>query len=76
MAEVASELKVPRMIRNVLILGGFLLGAMVWWVSLTSLINLFRRDFKPRHLIMINRIAGIIISALGVYTLISVIINL
>ena len=68
--------KVPRMIRNVLILGGFLLGAMVWWVSLTSLINLFRRDFKPRHLIMINRIAGIIISALGVYTLISVIINL
>ena len=68
--------KIPRMIRNVVILGGFLLGAMVWWVSLTSLINLFRRDFRPRHLIMINRIAGIIISALGVYTLISVIIDL
>jgi threonine/homoserine/homoserine lactone efflux protein len=76
MAEVASELKVPRMIRNILVLGGFLLGAMVWWVGLTSLINLFRRNFRPRHLIVINRIAGIIISALGAYTLLSVIIKL
>jgi threonine/homoserine/homoserine lactone efflux protein len=76
MAEVAEELKVPRMIRNILVLGGFLLGAMVWWVGLTSLINLFRRNFRPRHLIIINRIAGIIISALGAYTLLSVIIKL
>lgn len=76
LAEAAKEFKVPRMIRNILILGGFLLGAMTWWVGLTSLINLFRRNFKPRHLIMINRIAGIIISALGAYTLISVIIKL
>ena len=76
LAEAAKEFKVPRMIRNILVLGGFLLGAMTWWVGLTSLINLFRRNFKPRHLIMINRIAGIIISALGAYTLISVIIKL
>ena len=68
--------KIPGMIRNILVLSGFLLGAITWWVGLTSLINLFRRDFKPRHLIMINRIAGIIISALGVYTLLSEIINL
>ena len=76
LAEAAEEFKVPRMIRNILVLGGFLLGAMTWWVGLTSLINLFRRNFKPRHLIMINRIAGIVISALGAYTLISVIIKL
>jgi arginine exporter protein ArgO len=77
-AKVHSEeyVKIPRMIRNLLVLGGFLLGAMVWWTGLTSLINLFRRGFKPRHLIVINRIAGIIISALGVYSLISVIIDL
>ena len=49
---------------------------MLWWGGLTSLINLFRRDFKPRHLIMINRIAGIIIAALGIYTIVSVIITL
>ena len=68
-------IKLPKMVRNMLIVGGFLLGAMTWWVGLTSLINLFRRDFRPRHLITINRIAGIIISALGIYTLLSVIIN-
>lgn len=74
--EVAdASFELPTMARNILILVGFLIGAMIWWVSLTSLINLFRRNFKPRHLIMINRIAGIIISALGSYTLLSVIIN-
>jgi threonine/homoserine/homoserine lactone efflux protein len=68
-------IELPKMVRNVLIVGGFMLGAMTWWVGLTSLINLFRRDFRPRHLITINRIAGIIISALGIYTLLSVFIN-
>lgn len=75
--EVAdASIELPTMVRNILILLGFLIGAMIWWACLTSLINLFRRNFKPRHLIMINRIAGIIISALGSYTLLSVIINL
>lgn len=73
--EASSGIALPSMVRNMLILAGFMLGAMIWWVSLTSLINLFRRNFKPRHLITINRIAGIIISALGAYTLLSVVIN-
>ena len=73
--EAAVMHKVPYMVRNILVLVGFLAGAMLWWVALTSIINLFRRDFQPRHLITINRIAGIIISTLGIYTLLSVIIN-
>lgn len=74
--EIAKAgIELPKMLRNILILGGFLVGAMIWWVALTSLINLFRRNFRPRHLITINRIAGIIISALGTYTLLSVVIN-
>jgi threonine/homoserine/homoserine lactone efflux protein len=74
--EIAKAgIELPKMVRNILILGGFLVGAMLWWVALTSLINLFRRNFRPRHLITINRIAGIIISALGAYTLLSVVIN-
>ena len=68
--------KIPYMVRNTLVLVGFLAGAMLWWVALTSIINLFRRNFQPRHLVTINRIAGIIISALGTYTLLSVIIDL
>lgn len=75
-AVVANTPKIPYMARNILILAGFLAGAMLWWVALTSIINLFRRNFQPRHLITINRIAGIIISALGTYTLLSVIIDL
>lgn len=75
--EIAKAgIELPKMVRNILILGGFLVGAMLWWVALTSLINLFRRNFRPRHLITINRIAGIIISALGAYTLLSVVINI
>ena len=74
-AKRASE-TVPDIMRNSLILAGFLLGAMVWWLGLTSLINLFRRDFRPRHLVMINRIAGVIIIILGIYTFVSVIIKL
>lgn len=68
--------KIPYMVRNILVLVGFLAGAMLWWVALTFIINLFRRNFQPRHLVTINRIAGIIISALGTYTLLSVIIDL
>lgn len=74
-AKRASE-TVPDIMRNSLILAGFLLGAMAWWLGLTSLINLFRRDFRPRHLVMINRIAGVIIIILGIYTFVSVIIKL
>jgi small neutral amino acid transporter SnatA (MarC family) len=75
-AVITAVPKIPYMARNILTLVGFLAGAMVWWVALTSIINLFRRNFQPQHLITINRIAGIIISALGTYTLLSVIIDL
>ncbi len=75
-AEKRAKEAIPDIMRNSLILAGFLLGAMVWWIGLTSLINLFRRDFRPRHLVMINRIAGVIIIILGIYTFVSVIIKL
>lgn len=77
----ASQESAPRrveisgMFRNSLVIAGFLAGAVLWWVALTSLINLFRRGFRPRHIVVINRVAGIIISALGLYALITVIIN-
>lgn len=66
---------VEQWVNNVLVLGGFLLGAMSWWIALTSIINIFRKGFKPRHMLAINRIAGIVICALGIITLISVIIS-
>jgi len=63
------------MFRNALVIAGFLLGAVGWWGILTFVINLFRRRFRPRHMLTINHTAGIIISTLGLYTLISVLIS-
>lgn len=50
---------------------GVFLGASTWWFSLTSIVNRFRSKFRPRHLIMINRVAGSIILTLGVLAIVS-----
>ena len=50
---------------------GFLMGAAAWWTALTSIVALFRRKFRPRHLLWINRIAGAMITALGGAAIIS-----
>ena len=62
-------------IYNVLVLGGFFLGATLWWLAVTSIISIFHKGFKPRHMIVINRVAGLVIILLGVATLLSVIID-
>lgn len=72
-AQTASQ--VVRWMNNILVLVGFLLGAMLWWLALTSTINIFRKGFRPRHMLVINRVAGVVISALGVITLVTVIIG-
>lgn len=66
---------ISSMFRNSLVILGFLLGAVGWWGLLTFVINLFRRRFRPRHMLTINHVAGIVISTLGLYTLISVLIS-
>ena len=50
---------------------GFFAGAMAWWAVLTGVVSLFRRRFRPRHLLWINRIAGVMITTLGVAAIIS-----
>lgn len=54
---------------------GFLCGAVVWWMLLTLTIDLFRRRFRPRHMLTINHVAGIIIGVLGIYTILSTFFN-
>lgn len=54
---------------------GFWMGAVMWWFIITGLISLLRRGFRPRHILTLNRVAGGIITLLGVYTLISVLIG-
>ncbi len=55
----------------VVVISGFFLGATAWWTALAFIINMFRRKFKPRHLITINHIAGALIAVLGCSTIIS-----
>lgn len=70
----ANPAKVGRVMNTTLVLFGFLVGATIWWLIVTSLLNLFRRNFRPRHLLTINHVAGLVIGILGLYTLLSVII--
>ncbi len=58
-------------VSSLLVLAGFFAGAVVWWFLLTLLISLFRRGFRPHHMQMINRVAGVIIGLLGVITILS-----
>ena len=39
--------------------------------DLAFVINLFRRRFRPRHMLTINHVAGLIIGILGIYTILS-----
>ncbi len=58
-------------LRGVLVIGGFFCGSLAWWSLLAFVLNLFRRKFRPRHMLTINRVAGIIIGVLGIYTILS-----
>ncbi len=45
---------------------GVFLGGATWWFALSALVNLFRKRFRPRHLLWINRVAAIVIIVLGI----------
>lgn len=67
---------VAGMLRGILVIAGFFSGSIAWWTGLAFVINLFRRKFKPRHMLTINHIAGIIIGVLGIYTILSTFFNI
>ena len=50
-------------------LSGVFLGATSWWVFLSFIINKFRKNFRLKQLLMINRISGIIIMVLGIISI-------
>lgn len=50
---------------HILMILGVLLGASTWWFVLTSSVNLLRKKFTVRHIYYINKIAGAVISVLG-----------
>ncbi len=53
---------------------GFFAGSFGWWSMLAFVINLFRKRFKPRHMVTINHVAGLLIGGLGAFTIISTVV--
>jgi len=54
------------------IVAGVFLGAMLWWLTLTFFVDLFRKRFRLKQLWWINKIAGIIVVVFGVAAMLSV----
>lgn len=48
-----------------LVVFGVLLGGGAWWYVLSTLINIFRKKFRLRVLVTINRVTGMVIAVLG-----------
>lgn len=67
----SAAAEASRVGRGLQMILGFLCGAAAWWLMLTMLIGLLRRRFRPRHLLWINRGAGVLITALGMAAIFS-----
>lgn len=50
----------------VVILLGVFMGTVTWWFTLSTGINVFRKKFRIRQLVMINRVSGAIMGVLGI----------
>jgi threonine/homoserine/homoserine lactone efflux protein len=58
----------------ILVIGVFI-GSALWWLILTSGVNLFRSKFDLRALRWVNRLSGLIILAFGVLALFSLLVS-
>lgn len=54
------------LVSQLILVGGISAGAMSWWISLTSIVNLFRHRFRLKQLWWINKISGIVILTLTI----------
>lgn len=55
----------PTIKTELFVLTGVIIGGGLWWYTLSTLVNIFRKKFRLRVLITINRVSGIIITILG-----------
>lgn len=46
-------------------------GAILWWISLISIISLFKKKIRLRNLFWINKITGVLIVLFAVFVIIS-----
>ncbi|MFV0506226.1 MAG: LysE family translocator [Bacteroidales bacterium] len=61
---------------NFALFGGIILGCIVWWASLSGIINIFRHRFTLRILWWFNKVAGVVIILVAVYYIVDLFINI
>lgn len=54
------------------LIGGVLTGTIIWWLILSTVISLFRHKIRLRSLWWINKIAGAVVTVLGILAVMSV----
>jgi threonine/homoserine/homoserine lactone efflux protein len=54
---------------------GIFLGASLWWLTLTSFINIYRDKIRLKNLWWLNKITGVAISLFGLAALISILLK-
>jgi len=59
----------------ILTLVGVLLGALIWWMGLSILVNVFRNKIRLRNLWWINKITGVLVAVFGLAVFISIFFN-
>jgi threonine/homoserine/homoserine lactone efflux protein len=55
-----------------ILLLGVLVGAFLWWFTITSVVSVFRSKFRLRRMLIINRIAGLFVVGFGIFIFVSV----
>ncbi len=61
----------PRLQDHLVLVASVMLGCVLWWFSLSTIINIFRRKFRLKQLFRINKTSGIIIAILGFLALLA-----
>ncbi|MFI3265852.1 MAG: LysE family transporter [Rikenellaceae bacterium] len=64
-----------RLMASMIMILGVIIGTSTWWFMLTSIVNMVRKKFRPRHMLYLNRIAGSLIVLLGALSILSMFIN-
>jgi len=59
------------LINVLVIVVGVVTGAVLWWFTLVSFINIFRQKFKLKQLWWINKITGVVVALFAIFVLVS-----
>lgn len=49
------------------LVSGVLLGAVLWWFTLSSIVSIFRDKFKLRRMLLINRVAAVLVVVFALF---------